>query len=152
MLEKLGATGKKYDRTAMGKYGGSTIVDVYRVLKAFAVMCQARGHAIKKLLCAGLRGKGDEFSDVVEAIDAAIESAAMLLDENEKTLQPSKVQRLMILRTANRLAGLAWESGNAEESTRRRDAYEELLKMAAELQHAGEPRVTKDGPPERQNR
>lgn len=45
-------------------------VDVYAVLVAFGVTCPARQHAIKKLLCAGLRGKGDESQDLSEARDA----------------------------------------------------------------------------------
>jgi hypothetical protein len=45
-------------------------VDVYAMLVAFDVRCPARQHAIKKLLCAGLRGKGDELQDLHEAGDA----------------------------------------------------------------------------------
>ena len=48
----------------------SVFVDVYSVLVAFKVTCPARAHAIKKLLCAGLRGKGDEAQDLSEAYDA----------------------------------------------------------------------------------
>lgn len=42
-------------------------VDVYSVLEAFGVACPARQHAIKKLLCAGTRGKGDTLQDLMEA-------------------------------------------------------------------------------------
>lgn len=45
-------------------------VDVYCVLDAFEVTCPARQHAIKKILCAGLRGKGSEKQDLEESIDA----------------------------------------------------------------------------------
>ena len=51
-------------------------VDVYCVLEAFEVTCPARQHAIKKLLCAGLRGKGDAVQDLQEtavAVNRAIE-------------------------------------------------------------------------------
>lgn len=44
--------------------------DVYQVLEAFAVTCPARQHAIKKLLCAGLRGKGDAMQDLQDAVVA----------------------------------------------------------------------------------
>lgn len=44
--------------------------DVYAVLDAFAVTCPARQHAIKKLLCSGLRGKGSVLQDLQEARDA----------------------------------------------------------------------------------
>jgi hypothetical protein len=60
-------SGSKYLRDVQ-LVGGK--IDVYAVLVAFDVRCPARQHAIKKLLCAGLRGKGDELQDLQEAIDA----------------------------------------------------------------------------------
>jgi hypothetical protein len=51
-------------------------IDVYDVLVAFNVTCPAVQHGVKKLLCAGLRGKGDRLQDLTEArqaIDRAIE-------------------------------------------------------------------------------
>lgn len=64
--------GKKYLRTIYSPIDGSSIkVDVYAVLEAFGVTCSARQHAIKKLLCAGLRGKGSELSDLDDAINAS---------------------------------------------------------------------------------
>jgi hypothetical protein len=60
-------SGSKYLRDVQ-PVGGK--IDVYAVLVAFDVRCPARQHAIKKLLCAGLRGKGDELQDLQEAIDA----------------------------------------------------------------------------------
>ena len=45
-------------------------IDVYAVLEAFQVHCPARQHAIKKLLAAGLREKGDILQDLNEAHDA----------------------------------------------------------------------------------
>jgi hypothetical protein len=61
-------TGSKYLRDVKGDIGGK--VDVYAVLATFDVTCPARQHAIKKLLCAGLRGKGDTNQDLIEAMDA----------------------------------------------------------------------------------
>ena len=52
-------------------------VDVYDVLEAFGVTCPARQHAIKKLLCAGQRGKGDVSQDLAEA-EAAVARARTL--------------------------------------------------------------------------
>ena len=70
------ATGKKYDRVIESKYTNERVItDVYRVLDAFEVKSDPRGHAIKKGLCAGQREKGDEFNDIVEAIDALLEDA-----------------------------------------------------------------------------
>lgn len=51
-------------------------VDVYAVLDAFSVSCPGRQQAIKKLLCAGLRGKGSQLDDLIgaqEALTRAIE-------------------------------------------------------------------------------
>jgi hypothetical protein len=62
-------SGSKYRRGVMGALPDGT-VDVYSVLLTFAVTCPARQHAVKKLLCAGLRGKGDELQDLREARDA----------------------------------------------------------------------------------
>ncbi|MBN50066.1 MAG: hypothetical protein CMN85_11030 [Spongiibacteraceae bacterium] len=53
--------------------------DVYAVLDAFSVTCPARQHAIKKLLCSGIRGKGDTAQDLSEAADAI--SRAIQMEE-----------------------------------------------------------------------
>jgi len=64
-------SGNKYHREIVGIEGsGKATVDVYSVLSAFNVTCPARQHAIKKLLCAGIRGKGDVTQDLTEARDA----------------------------------------------------------------------------------
>lgn len=44
-------------------------IDVYRVLRLFNVTDPCLQHAIKKLLCAGVRGLKDPHRDVQEAID-----------------------------------------------------------------------------------
>lgn len=61
-------SGTKYLRRLRCLVDGKA--DVYTVLDAFEVVCPARQHAIKKLLCAGLRGKGSEMQDLSEARDA----------------------------------------------------------------------------------
>lgn len=43
-------------------------VDVYDVLTAFEVQCQAMGHGIKKALMPGKRGNKDSVQDKKEAI------------------------------------------------------------------------------------
>lgn len=71
-------SGSKYLRTirsvdyliGLGAPVTTVQVDVYSVLVAFNVTCPATQHAIKKLLCAGLRGKGDAVQDLKEARDA----------------------------------------------------------------------------------
>jgi hypothetical protein len=62
------ASGSKYLRPMTCLVDGRA--DVYAVLEAFEVTCPARQHAIKKLLCAGIRGKGNEAQDLTEARDA----------------------------------------------------------------------------------
>lgn len=64
-------SGNKYIRRTIPPEGCEPgEVDVYAVLEAFGVTCPATQHALKKLLCAGLRGKGDRVKDLTEAIDA----------------------------------------------------------------------------------
>ena len=60
--------GSKYLRRMHPAKDG--LFDVYSVLDAFDVTCPARQHAIKKLLCSGLRGKGDVLQDLREALEA----------------------------------------------------------------------------------
>lgn len=58
------------------------VVDVYSVIKAFDVTCPATQHAIKKLLCAGIRGKGDKERDLEEAIVAIRRAITIARDDN----------------------------------------------------------------------
>lgn len=60
----------------------STKIDVYDVLVAFNVTCPARAHAVKKLLCAGIRGKGDVQQDLKESIQS-IERAITLAEQTK---------------------------------------------------------------------
>ena len=81
-------SGNKYHRRipSVVDIGGFTIGDVYSVLEAFQVTCPARQHAIKKLLCAGIRGKGDSLQDLRETKDAivrAIELEAQRIEERK---------------------------------------------------------------------
>ena len=70
--------GNKYDRKVWDKYEDRhCVVDVYRVLDAFDVTCPATAHAIKKLLCAGIRGHKDMEQDLSEAAQSIEEARAM---------------------------------------------------------------------------
>lgn len=73
------SSGNKYHRLihSVQELDGFCMVDVYSVLTAFSVTCPARQHAIKKLLCAGLRGKGDTLQDLTETRDA-VDRAIMM--------------------------------------------------------------------------
>lgn len=77
MSEAFNPSGSKYLRevpTAIVEQrdDGSLVVliDVYAPMDAFDVRCQARAHAIKKLMCSGIRGKADTLQDLREARDA----------------------------------------------------------------------------------
>jgi len=58
----------------------SEVVDVYDILKAFDVTCPAMQHAIKKMLCTGIRGHKDFLTDSNEAIES-IKRAQELFNE-----------------------------------------------------------------------
>jgi hypothetical protein len=84
----------KYDRKIYLKYvyeGTHTkdfaYIDVYDVLVAFDVTCPARQHAIKKLLCAGLRGKGDVESDLRESGEAVNRAIQLHMLRIENAIQ-----------------------------------------------------------------
>lgn len=76
--------GKKYLRVIKSaiREEGFINVDVYAVLVAFKVICPARQHAIKKLLCAGERNKGNALNDLMDA-SAAINRAIELERDKE---------------------------------------------------------------------
>ena len=61
-------------------------VDVYEVLEAFNVTCPARQHAIKKLLCSGLRGKGSVSQDLIEAGQAVSRAIEMQSTKDEESV------------------------------------------------------------------
>jgi hypothetical protein len=75
--------GSKYHRTITqtlpgGTHGCSVTVDVYDVLQAFGVSCPALQHAIKKLLCAGLRGGKSAEQDIDEAANSCRRAIELL--------------------------------------------------------------------------
>ncbi len=77
----------KYNRTIYSSIlkGAGIMVDVYAVLNAFDVRCPARQHAIKKLLLAGQRGKGDELQDLTEAGEAVTRAIQMCEQTEDKS-------------------------------------------------------------------
>ena len=75
--------GSKYHRiitqTLPGDtHGLSVTVDVYDVLRAFGVSCPAAQHAIKKLLCPGLRGAKSAEQDIEEAASSCRRAIELL--------------------------------------------------------------------------
>lgn len=77
-------SGTKYLRDVYCGINGQ--IDVYAVLDAFKVWCPARQHAIKKLLCAGVRGKNNELDDLREAQDAV--TRAIQMQESRSNFLP----------------------------------------------------------------
>ena len=67
-----GVSTNKYEREITDRQGNSATVDVYDVLKAFEVTCPATQHAVKKLLCSGLRGHKDLQTDLLEAKESIV--------------------------------------------------------------------------------
>lgn len=68
---KAEATVGKYNRNIVDINGNFIgVIDIYSVLAAFNVKNPAIQHAVKKLLCAGVRGKGDFTQDIKEAAEA----------------------------------------------------------------------------------
>lgn len=80
------SSGNKYHRKihSVEDIDGFTTADVYSVLDAFQVTCPARQHAIKKLLCSGIRGKGDTMQDLTEARDAVDRAIVLELQRNKE--------------------------------------------------------------------
>lgn len=76
-------SGSKYLRNIPCLINGQA--DVYAILDAFFVTCPARQHAIKKLLCSGIRGKGDTLQDLQEAKDAI--TRAIQMEENRTNVK-----------------------------------------------------------------
>lgn len=67
---KSSVSNNKYERELTDRQGNSATVDVYDVLQAFNVTCPATQHAVKKLLCTGVRGHKDGGTDLLEAREA----------------------------------------------------------------------------------
>lgn len=80
--QQFNTSGSKYLRPILTTPDGK--VDVYAVLDAFEVTSQPVGHALKKLLCAGQRRKGDKLQDLREARDAI--SRAIQMEEAKVAL------------------------------------------------------------------
>jgi hypothetical protein len=67
--------------------GKPILVDVYCVLEAFGITCPARQHAIKKMLCAGVRGKADQMKDLHETLEAMWRAVTIQRQRESKEMQ-----------------------------------------------------------------
>ncbi len=63
-------------------------MDIYDVLKAYGVTCQATGHAIKKLLMPGQRGHKSKQQDLEEAITSIVRAIELENQSTYDTEQP----------------------------------------------------------------
>jgi hypothetical protein len=75
--------GNKYHRTIYGLCGTPVKVDVYRVSDAFPTGSAPIDHAIKKMLCAGLRGHKDKLTDIDNAIESLQAARLLLIQKGE---------------------------------------------------------------------
>jgi hypothetical protein len=85
--------GKKYLRTirSADQEGVSIRIDVYAVIEAFGITCSARAHAVKKLLCAGTRGKGTDIQDLEGVIASTHRAVELQKARNANpSLSPTK--------------------------------------------------------------
>ena len=60
------------------------MLDVYRVLKLFNVTDPGEQHAVKKILCSGIRGNKSHEQDIREAIDSLNRSLQMIKEDCNK--------------------------------------------------------------------
>ena len=84
--------GRKYLRRIFSSVSNSWVeVDVYEVALAYEVACPAQAHALKKVLCAGMRGKGSRLADLKGAIVAlyrAVELEERRLSQEKGRAKP----------------------------------------------------------------
>lgn len=78
--EHYGALKPTYHRDIIGMDGTKTTVDVYRVLDAFKTESPALDHAVKKILCPGIRHQKTREQDLREAIKS-IEAELLLMSQ-----------------------------------------------------------------------
>jgi len=75
--------GDKYIRTIYGLCGTPVKVDVYRVSDAFPTGSAPIDHAVKKMLCAGLRGHKDKLTDIDNAVESLQAARLLLIQKGE---------------------------------------------------------------------
>lgn len=61
-------------------------IDVYRVLDLFDVTDPCEQHAVKKILCAGIRGAKTAEQDIQEAIDSLNRRLEMIEENKNKVV------------------------------------------------------------------
>ena len=84
----------KYNREIIGIEGAATTVDIYRVIDAFGVSDPATQHALKKMLCTGLRGHKDYLTDLNDSIDSLKKAKELygqkMIHESSKSIPGGK--------------------------------------------------------------
>lgn len=82
-------------------------VDVYAVCEAFGVRGAALTHCVKKLLCAGQRGKGSYLEDLVGALAALNRAIEQAREDTPASDSPASVEGRMLQRLDGYAAHLA---------------------------------------------
>ena len=105
-IEKGLNSGSKYLRTIRNTEGVKlTGVDVYAVIEAFNVTNAGAQHAIKKLLCAGIRGKGSTDNDLLECIPAI--NRAVQIEKDRAGVKKEEIEN-RIEKQVNALKSPIW--------------------------------------------
>lgn len=142
-------SGKKYLRTIHSAIGSQTTlsIDVYEVLLAFNVHCPATQHAIKKLLCAGLREKANTTQDLKEARDAISRAIDMSMREACEDIEDEDT-------VAGSFAGVDIQNNETvssiEETLAKSQEHKQNLKMRKDMEPKEEYRAQYGKPPEDQ--
>lgn len=87
--------GSKYIRSATVEF------DVYQVLDAYKITNPGIQHALKKLLCAGLRNKGSMVQDLKEAVDALVSALRVELHNEILFSKREPLNNLIIIFSCN---------------------------------------------------
>jgi len=87
---KLKDNETKY-RRVVGDLGNKPS-DVYDILKAFNVTCPATQHAVKKLLCPGMRGDKNYLRDLREAGQSVARAVQLAERDPENAVPDTQVR------------------------------------------------------------
>jgi len=85
------------------------MIDVYRVVELFDVPAGPIDHAVKKLLCAGLRGHKDLSQDIQDAIDSLQRWQEMRTEDDFVRMSPQAEAR--IYGNTRSMPPSAWDEG-----------------------------------------
>ena len=144
----------KYQREFISMDGKVFRANVYRVLRAFGVVCPAVQHAVKKLLMPGQRGSKDQLQDLEEALLSVSEAIAMARAglpegdtlagetevETEPMVEPEPKPKLVTWRRCVPVEHSLWiESGQIPAGWVALEAHTQPLETVQQLPEGQEP-------------